>query len=1174
MQRLTMSHPDQRSQSTSEFSSTPIPDPYIPEPPYDTTREVIDSAPDAPVAEPEERNAVLEHCPKCKALLDVSGCHPLMETLCPTCGALIKVLREFHHFVLLSQLGQGGAGNVYRCFDETLERDVALKLLRNEHTRDEEYVAGLEREARITASINHPHVVKVYSTGWQNGHYYIAMEIVGGGTLAEKIRRANKMPEADVLGVAIQLAEGLGAAYDRGLLHRDIKPGNVLFANDSSVKLVDFGLALPVEHAVDDSDEIWGTPDYIAPEKLVREGEDQRSDIYSLGCTLFHCLAGRPPFAMKPIRELIEERTRGKAPSIRALVPEISVTTERILARMLATSPAHRFQNYTEVVTHLRQAQAEIGGSRAGTSKAAETTKSTAPTQAKPKRKVNKAAMAIAAVGAVGVCTVAVGLFLRLKPGQAKPSDTVVAASRAAQEASEAMRNALRPGLTALQTGDERAAYNAFNNIREHARRGSREAEWARAGMAVSLLAEGRCGEAASVFRTVPSEPAGEDPAQRDFVLRLGKALIAPQSDPLAAASKFDQKSYEGLAWLLLGLRGMGQGEMERGAEVLTKFQSSTPPMNDAWITDFQAFAGNVLSRYNTARDNIRALSGAQTGPGRASAMDALKQTPALFALPIAEAMRPHMAERDELARKAEKLPEDGLYQLVQRRTGQCLQVEDSKLEKSVDTVLAPYQGAPNQQWIVKHLGGNTYRLSARHSGAMLDVKSAATEDNGSVVQYEWNGSPAQLWHIEPLAGGYYTLLADCSGRALVGPGGNRKGAFQYRKINSDDQQWRLVKVGEAVGMWSVFDIGGPEGVSSTLDSASGAVTLKTGKSGLAGKEDGFRFVSGAMSGDGSITARVTSVAQPDSSYTAGILVRMDDSPGSPEVFLGFSNKGEAIFKTRNAPGAEITRTVVPGIAGPWVRISRKGDTFTAEASTDGKGWKVAGNEQMSSFGAQVQAGLALTSNARGAEATFDEIRANSDIQSQKLDHRGTLSIAGSPAVVSAAPKDVTNPVNLIRDPSFESQADNGPFLEPWYAARGDDKTIAVVQADLSLAHSGRKAAKLQRRHDTPNGEARLSTTFATEPRTDYVVSVWVYATGGFNADRHAFLEVATSSPNTDRATVFQNAESWTNVKCEFNSGDSNCATLSIGFLSRAEVFDTMWIDDVSVLPKSVTAIK
>ncbi len=355
----------------------------------------------------EQAGAAMEHCPNCNALLDVSGCSPLTETSCPSCHALIKVLKEFHHFSLMSVLGKGGSGTVYRAFDHTLERDVALKMLHHEDSRDPKYIDGLEREALITASISHPHVVKVYSTGRRNGIYYVAAEIVPGGSLADKIHRQGRLSEARVLNIGIQVAEGLQAALDHGLLHRDVKPGNILFANDETAKVSDFGLARPLDQALDRSEDLWGTPDYVAPEKLLRKREDARSDIYSLGCTLFHSLAGFPPLSRSKVMTVLRTSRPITPLGIHTFVPEISNATALLIKRCLEPEPDQRFFTYHELIEQLRYALQE-------TSKAPPiqvTKRSKAPAKAGKKPAIPKS-MAISAMAAALVCTATVGVIL------------------------------------------------------------------------------------------------------------------------------------------------------------------------------------------------------------------------------------------------------------------------------------------------------------------------------------------------------------------------------------------------------------------------------------------------------------------------------------------------------------------------------------------------------------------------------------------------------------------------------------------------------------------------------------------------------------------------------------------------------------------------------------------
>ena len=187
-------------------------------------------------------------------------------------------------------------GSVYKATDLNLNREVALKILKKECSANAEERAKLEEEARIIASINHPHVVKVFSFGEDQGQFYLAMELAEKGSLDDLMSVQQRLSEAQVLRVGIQIAEGLDAALEHNLIHRDIKPGNILFADPQTAKLVDFGLAVVMDEVAQARGEIWGTPYYIAPEKLDNQPEDFRSDIYSLGGTLFHALAGRPPY--------------------------------------------------------------------------------------------------------------------------------------------------------------------------------------------------------------------------------------------------------------------------------------------------------------------------------------------------------------------------------------------------------------------------------------------------------------------------------------------------------------------------------------------------------------------------------------------------------------------------------------------------------------------------------------------------------------------------------------------------------------------------------------------------------------------------------------------------------------------------------------------------------------
>ena len=251
-------------------------------------------------------------------------------------------------------------GSVFKAVDLNLKREVALKILKKEFSSNEAERAKLEEEARITASINHPHVVKVFSFGEDHGQFYLAMELAEKGSLDDLMEIQQRVAEIQVLKIGIQIAEGLDAALERNLIHRDIKPGNILFADPHTAKLVDFGLAIVMDQAASARGEIWGTPYYIAPEKLNNQPEDFRSDIYSLGGTLFHALAGRPPYDAAAASTVALKQLMSQSVSIQTFAPNVSGETAYVINRMLAKDPEKRYASYADLIEHLSYARNKL----------------------------------------------------------------------------------------------------------------------------------------------------------------------------------------------------------------------------------------------------------------------------------------------------------------------------------------------------------------------------------------------------------------------------------------------------------------------------------------------------------------------------------------------------------------------------------------------------------------------------------------------------------------------------------------------------------------------------------------------------------------------------------------------------------------------------------------------
>ena len=322
---------------------------------------------DAPGVVPETIN-----CHACDAPIDLKGQVVAFTNVeCPKCGALSVVPLQFGNLLLLSALGIGGMGTVYKAVDLALNRYVAVKILRKKFAGDPKFIEIFSREARAAASINHPNVAQVFSFSDQEGQYFLTMELLERGSLDDRITKLGKVSEADVLQIGAQIAAGLRAAHQRGLLHRDIKPGNILFNGEGTPKIVDFGLALAQhetgsEKAADGGTIIWGTPYYIAPEKLRGQPEDFRSDMYSLGATLFHALAGRPPFDAKTASEVVAKHTTTPAHNLKTYNPTVHELTANVIGRMIAKEPNDRYENYDALINELQQAERAMLAAKSG----------------------------------------------------------------------------------------------------------------------------------------------------------------------------------------------------------------------------------------------------------------------------------------------------------------------------------------------------------------------------------------------------------------------------------------------------------------------------------------------------------------------------------------------------------------------------------------------------------------------------------------------------------------------------------------------------------------------------------------------------------------------------------------------------------------------------------------
>jgi serine/threonine protein kinase len=310
---------------------------------------------------PDGEVLVTTVCARCRNAIDTTGLEPGDGITCPYCGNEFVLTRQFGNFMLERQLGSGGMGAVYLGRDITLNRVVAVKVLRPELVSDQKFMATFLHEAEITASLNHPNIVQVYAFGQHEGVYYMVVEYISGGSLDDKILKLGRVTELEGIEIGIAVARGLECALLRGgLIHRDIKPGNILFNPNNTPKVVDFGLSLSIDTTDHFDGEIWGTPYYVAPEKLEREKEDFHSDLYSLGATLFHAISGRPPYEGEDPNEVAMKHLSGKVVSLKAFVPDISDQTAYAVSKSMARYPEDRYESYAAFIEQLEDAKRRI----------------------------------------------------------------------------------------------------------------------------------------------------------------------------------------------------------------------------------------------------------------------------------------------------------------------------------------------------------------------------------------------------------------------------------------------------------------------------------------------------------------------------------------------------------------------------------------------------------------------------------------------------------------------------------------------------------------------------------------------------------------------------------------------------------------------------------------------
>lgn len=260
--------------------------------------------------------------------------------------------RRIGVYEILEELGRGGMGVVYRAKDRSLDREVAIKVLLPDLSRDEEFERRFVREARAAAKLDHPNIVQVYTAGRYEDVLFIAMQLVKGKTLAKTLRERGRLPVREALKIVRQACLALAEAHKGSLVHRDIKPNNIMIDETGRVKIMDFGLMRSSlsREAITRSGEFFGTPEYASPEQCETSVLDGRSDLYSLGAVLYEMLTGRMPYAADTPMSLFKKILEEEPPPVRSLRADVSPAVEALVRRMMAKKREERFASAAEVV--------------------------------------------------------------------------------------------------------------------------------------------------------------------------------------------------------------------------------------------------------------------------------------------------------------------------------------------------------------------------------------------------------------------------------------------------------------------------------------------------------------------------------------------------------------------------------------------------------------------------------------------------------------------------------------------------------------------------------------------------------------------------------------------------------------------------------------------------------
>jgi len=258
-------------------------------------------------------------------------------------------------YQIIKSIGEGGMANVYLAYDTILDRNVAIKVLRGDLANDEKFVRRFQREALAASSLSNPNIVEVYDVGEDNGEYYIVMEYIEGKHLKQLIKKRGKVTVSEAVDIVMQITEGLSVAHDSYIIHRDIKPQNIMILENGLVKITDFGIAMAMNSTqLTQTNSVMGSVHYLPPEQASGKGATLQSDIYSIGILFYELLTGKLPFKGENAVEIALKHLKEALPSIREEIPNIPQSVENIIIKATAKNPKNRYADAREMHEDLK----------------------------------------------------------------------------------------------------------------------------------------------------------------------------------------------------------------------------------------------------------------------------------------------------------------------------------------------------------------------------------------------------------------------------------------------------------------------------------------------------------------------------------------------------------------------------------------------------------------------------------------------------------------------------------------------------------------------------------------------------------------------------------------------------------------------------------------------------